>query len=164
MDCGMREGGFISVRAPSTDEIQKLVRTLSERVERSLSRAEFIDNYDVDLDNDDLVHEFPGMAQSLCSSIRRQNNLGQNVIQLGGVFETSWMPMTGMRCAYHNGFSLHANTAIAANDREGLEHLCRYIARPAILGERLKFDNEGNIIYQLKKPYGNGTPLNFFRR
>lgn len=35
------------------------------------------------------------------------------------------------------GFSLHAGIAARAHQREKLERLCRYIARPAVVTERL---------------------------
>jgi hypothetical protein len=38
--------------------------------------------------------------------------------------------IAGRRCAAVEGFSLHANVRLAANDRDGLEHLARYLARP----------------------------------
>ncbi|MDP2819249.1 MAG: transposase [Polaromonas sp.] len=34
-------------------------------------------------------------------------------------------------CANAHGFSLHAGVHCAADDRQGLEQLCRYITRPA---------------------------------
>jgi hypothetical protein len=36
------------------------------------------------------------------------------------------------RCARPEGFSLHANVAVAAHAREQLEHLCRYLLRPPL--------------------------------
>ncbi len=35
-------------------------------------------------------------------------------------------------CADINGFSLHAAVRCAADDRDALEQLCRYITRPAL--------------------------------
>jgi hypothetical protein len=51
-----------------------------------------------------------------------------------------------------------------------LERLCRYIARPAVSTHRLERLADGNIIYELKTPYKNGTthvifePLDFIAR
>ncbi len=45
--------------------------------------------------------------------------------------------ITGSRCAALGGFSLHADTACEAWERDKLERLCRYVARPAIANERL---------------------------
>ena len=39
----------------------------------------------------------------------------------------------------------------------GLERLCRYIARPAVVSERLSRLADGRIRYALKTPYRDGT-------
>lgn len=68
------------------------------------------------------------------------------------------------------GFSLHAGVAAKANQRDKLERLCRYIARPAVSEKRLSLTAHGNIRYQLKTPYRDGTthvvfePLDFIAR
>ena len=51
-----------------------------------------------------------------------------------------------------------------------LERLCRYISRPAVSEKRLALTATGNIRYQLKTPYRDGTthvifePLDFIAR
>jgi len=40
-----------------------------------------------------------------------------------------------VRCVDAQGFSLHAEVCCAAHERKKLEHLCRYITRPAIANE-----------------------------
>ncbi len=58
----------------------------------------------------------------------------------------------------------------AADQREKLEHLCRYITRPAIANERLTLNRAGDVVLQLKSPYHDGTthvvmsPLEFMQR
>ncbi|MGH8624348.1 MAG: transposase [Gammaproteobacteria bacterium] len=47
-------------------------------------------------------------------------------------------PLTPVRCINEQGFSLHAEVRCPINQRNKLEHLCRYITRPAIANERLK--------------------------
>jgi putative transposase len=57
-----------------------------------------------------------------------------------------------------------------ADQRKELEHLCRYITRPAIANERLKRNRAGQVVLQLKSPYKDGTthiimePLEFMER
>ena len=69
-----------------------------------------------------------------------------------------------------SGFSLHAGVATKAHDREKLERICRYIARPAISEQRLSLTNHGMVRYQLKTPYRDGTthvlfePLDFISK
>ena len=66
---------------------------------------------------------------------------------------------TEQRCVNAQGFSLHAEVRCAINQRKKLEHLCRYITRPAIANERLKRKREGQVVLQLKSPYPTGPPL-----
>jgi hypothetical protein len=55
------------------------------------------------------------------------------------------------------GFSLHADMAAQAWERDKLERLYRYISRPAVSEKRLSLTSAGNIRYQLKTPYRGGT-------
>jgi hypothetical protein len=55
------------------------------------------------------------------------------------------------------GFSLHAGVAAAAQQRDKLERLCRYITRPAVSEKRLSLTNQGQVRYELKTPYRGGT-------
>ena len=63
-----------------------------------------------------------------------------------------------------SGFSLHAW------ERQKLERLARYITRPAVSEKRLSLTPSGNIRYQLKTPYSDGTthvifePLDFIAK
>ena len=73
-------------------------------------------------------------------------------------------------CANAEGFSLHAGVHCEANDRQGIEQLCRYITRPAISNERLAVNRDGNVILKLKTAWRNGTthivltPMEFMQR
>jgi Putative transposase len=57
-----------------------------------------------------------------------------------------------------------------ADQRKELEHLCRYITRPAIANERLKRNRAGDVVLQLKSTFKDGTthivmsPLEFMQR
>ena len=68
------------------------------------------------------------------------------------------------------GFSLHAGVTARAHERAKLERLCRYIARPAVSTQRLSLTRNGQVRYELKTPYRNGTthvifePLDFMYR
>ena len=51
---------------------------------------------------------------------------------------------------------------IDSDDREGLEKLCRYGARSPIANSRLSLDEQGNVIFKLKRRYFDGrTQLKF---
>jgi hypothetical protein len=55
------------------------------------------------------------------------------------------------------GFSLHANVAARADERKKLERLCHCVSRPATAEKRLSLTPNGNVRYQLKTPYRDGT-------
>lgn len=68
------------------------------------------------------------------------------------------------------GFSLRSRVAAEARERKKLERLCCYISRPAVSEKRLSLTPNGNVRYQLKTPYRDGTtsvifePLDFIAR
>jgi hypothetical protein len=68
------------------------------------------------------------------------------------------------------GFSLHAGVAAKSSERDKLERLCRYITRPPVSTQRLSLTGQGDIRYELKTPYRNGTthvifqPLDFMSK
>ncbi|MBI5503795.1 MAG: transposase [Deltaproteobacteria bacterium] len=53
--------------------------------------------------------------------------------------------------------SLHADVAVAADDRAGLERLCRYVARPPLATERLTRLDDGRILYRMRRRWRDGT-------
>ncbi len=87
------------------------------------------------------------------------------------------------RLATEAGFSLHASVAARADQREkvragtareaalgyklerpGGDPLCRYISRPAVSEKRLSLTANGQVRYQLKTPYRDGTTHVIFNR
>jgi hypothetical protein len=79
-------------------------------------------------------------------------------------------PRRGRRCAFLEGFSLHANTWVHENDRLGLERLCNYGARGPLSLERLSLLPDGRVSYRMKRPSASGatelvlSPVAFLRR
>jgi hypothetical protein len=69
-----------------------------------------------------------------------------------------------------DGFSLNAAVACAPQQRDRIERLCRYITRPALALDRLSTNAAGQVLYQLKTPYRDGTthfvfePIEFLAR
>src|SRR2546422_936596 len=61
-------------------------------------------------------------------------------------------PRRKRQSALVDGFSLHAGVHLHANDREGLEKLCGYGARPPFALERLSVLPDGRVCYRLKRP------------
>ena len=107
----------------------------------------------------------PGSAYRIAFGPRA----GQKVFTVQGA-----MPRDAARaqalCADVQGFSLHAAVRCAADDRQALEQLCRYITRPALANERVQINSAGQVVLRLKTPWRDGTthivmsPLEFMQR
>jgi Putative transposase len=58
----------------------------------------------------------------------------------------------------------------SANDRAGVERLCRYVLRPPFAQERLRLRGDGRVALELKRAWHDGTrelvfePLEFVER
>ena len=83
---------------------------------------------------------------------------GARVLQLGRVPGAPWVTTTGTRQAHLEGFDLHANVAVAANNRGGLEQLARYVLRPPIAQERLTRTADGRVLLTLKAEWSETAP------
>jgi hypothetical protein len=57
-------------------------------------------------------------------------------------------------CASIDGFSLYANSTVRAGDQDGLRRLIRYGARQAFATDRLALTQDGQVAYQLPRPWG----------
>lgn len=73
-------------------------------------------------------------------------------------------------CDSADGFSLHAARAVRADDRAGLEALCRYGLRAPFSNDRLSLDPDGRVRLRLLRPKADGRsdvvldPVAFLRR
>jgi len=83
-------------------------------------------------------------------------NKGKKALVLKTMPNTDLTSGSGL-VASQSGFSLHAGVAVGGGQRKKLEKLARYIARPPIAQDRLRLSDTGQVIYQLKKPYSDGT-------
>ena len=163
---------FRWVRAPTNAELTRLTQTLARRIGRFLERQGLLegDAENSYLAGDDL--EAGPMEQLLGSSITYRIAVGPQrgrkvfTLQTLPACDESFDAGVGKVA----GFSLHAGVAARADQRQKLERLCRYISRPAISEKRLSLTPNGNVRYQLKTPYRDGTthvmfePLDFIAR
>ena len=165
---------FRWVKAPTTEELTQLAHTIAHRVGRFLERQGLLER---DAENSylasDAVDDDP-MTQLLGHSITYRIAVGPQ--QGRKVFTLQTLPACDPEDQFGDtvgkvaGFSLHAGIAAKAHERNKLERLCRYIARPAVSEKRLSLTRGGNVRYQLKTPYKDGTthiifePLDFIAR
>ena len=179
---------FRWVKAPTSQELTQLAHTIARRVGRFLERQGLLER-DVDDCMDagdrathgavaensylalDAVDEDP-LNQLLGHSITYRIAVGPQAGRK--VFTLQTLPASDesfdVPVGQVLGFSLHAGVAARADERKKLERLCRYISRPAVSEKRLSLTPNGNIRYQLKTPYRDGTthvifePLDFIAR
>ena len=59
--------------------------------------------------------------------------------------------------ANQDSFSLNCAVSCQPHQRDRLERLCRYITRPALCLDRLSVNASGQVVYQLKNPFRDGT-------
>jgi hypothetical protein len=151
---------FRPLPPPTDEDIELLTVRLAERLgtlaRRRMEQAEL----DPPWDQDDDAHVLASNAEALRTPGPRQQ------LDLGSPSSENRKPL----CAKVDGFSLHAARTVAANDREGLERLCRYGLRSPLSQERLSVDSDGQVRYQLSKPWFDGRteivfePIAFLRR
>ena len=79
-------------------------------------------------------------------------------------------PRRKRQTALVEGFSLHGGVHLHANDREGLEKLCGYGAKPPFALERLSVLPDGRVCYRLRRLIADGrtelllAPTEFLRK
>ncbi len=152
---------FKKIKPPSINEVRETNLKIKKRFIRALRKKELIEDYE-EGNTQFIFPEFsPILEKGHASSIQRKiawgKRKGKKVLLVGKLYDLPWEEFSGKRSSYIDGFSLHANVAIGKKNREGLERLCRYTTRPAIAESRLTKDSEGSILYELKKPYKDGT-------
>jgi len=90
--------------------------------------------------------------------------------RLGEARDPAAVTSRGPRRAHLNGFDLHADVWVSANDRAGVERLCRYVLRPPFAQERLRLRSDGRVALELKMAWRDGArepvfePLEFLER
>lgn len=129
---------FHALPPPTDAEVSWLCGRLAARVTALLRRRGRLDDEDTSPPGDD---DLPLLA-ALPSSRRPI------------VVEDAPLPPL---CARRDGFSLHAATAVAADDRAGLERVARYCARPPLSLDRLSLDGDGRVRYRMKRRFSDGT-------
>jgi len=141
-----QEGGvrFEPLPPPTQGEVERLLRGVRHRVLRLLEKRGA------------LPAQGPEDARQAYQAHSLQQRLRWTEVDVRPP------PRKQPRCAFLEGFSLHANTHLHANDRQGLERLCRYGARGALALERLSRAEDGRIAWRMKRPLPDGTAHLFF--
>ena len=151
---------FHRTNAPGQQELVALVHTISHRVAGFLEREGILERdeqnsyLNLEEGEEDPMQQVLGCSVSYRIAIGPQQ--GRKVFTLQTL--PSWEDDDRFaQVAKESGFSLHAGVAAQRWERQKLERLCRYITRPAVSEKRLSMTPSGNIRYQLKTPYNDGT-------
>ena len=163
---------FRWVKSLSSAEITRLTHTIAHRVGRFLERQGLLER---DAENSHLASDAvdddpmtPLLGHSITYRIAVGPQAGRKVFTLQTLPASDELFDDG--AGKMAGFSLHAGVAARADERKKLERLCGYISRPAVSEQRLSLTPNGNVRYQLKTPYRDGTthvifePLDFIAR
>jgi len=145
---------FVSVKPPTTEDVEHLVILIAERCERWLADRGFGEHDhhdDPDPDDAQLLLQSASAAGMAALGQRAGRRAKRIQVHRGRVYQ---LPQ---RCAACDGWNLHAGVRVAPLDRDGLERLCRYLARPPVGRERLEEQPDGSVLLHLKKAWSDGT-------
>ncbi len=149
---------FHKIRAPTNEQMGKLLNQIKNKIKRRLHRLGYIDD-----PNDDASAFESCLAASVRYRTATGERAGKRLRMLGqDPYREIEVKFNGKRCAAIDGFSLHANTRISAKNRIGLEKMCAYISRPPLSAERLSRRGNGDILLRLKRPFADGTTYVLF--
>jgi hypothetical protein len=147
---------FHSLPAPTDIEIRDVAQATCERTVEILRQRGMW--FDADPQDDRFAHEEPGLSAlskaSIAGTIALGERAGQKVMRVIGQCANedryaAPLPMLG--------FNLHASRRVHANDRMGLERLCRYILRGPISNDSLSRLPNGMLKLRLTHPWSDGT-------
>lgn len=164
--------GFHFSAPPSVEEIDQVLNKIITRLTRYLERQKIIvkdedDNFRLPIPEEDVLSRL--QASSITYRFATGPSKGKKAMVLKTLTDGDHNSKGGL-VAKNSGFSLHAGVACHINEREKLEKICRYIARPAFAEERLSTNVRGEVIYRFKKPWDDGTsaikltPMEFMER
>jgi hypothetical protein len=161
---------FYNAAAPTAESTLALATDIAKRVNNVLIRKGYLERRD-DLtllanteelfsNSSDELH-LPAQAASVGNRIAFGPSAGQPVrrLRLGN---RPWpaeddVEVSSTACVNVGGYSVHAATAIKAHERDRLEKLVRYMARPAIADDRLSLTADNSIKLRLKNQWRDGT-------
>ena len=144
---------FYRAKEIGTTDVEDLIVRIAEKCERWLYKQGFGEEDLFEEDAEDALPFLQGASVMGRTAFGKRGGWKVRRVQTFAGKEYKLPP----KCASCRGYSLHAAVAISRKDREGLERLCRYIARPPLAQERLVELSEGMYKLTLKTPWSDGT-------
>jgi hypothetical protein len=166
---------FCNAKAPTEETTQRLATDIAKRINKHLVKKGFLEEHedlmlvgnteDLFAANADDLH-LPAQAASASHRIAFGENAGKPVRRLRSS-QALWpseddVEVSSHACINVGGYSVHAATAVKSDERDRLEKLVRYMARPAISEERISVLPNGDIKLKLKTPWRDKTEFLIF--
>ena len=144
---------------PTIAELDLVLNQIIKRLVKYLERQKIIvkdndESFQLEIPAEDTFSRL--QASSVTYRFATGPSKGKKAMVLKTVPETDHNAKSGL-VVKNSGFSLHAGVAVKAHERDRLERICRYIARPAVSEERLSLNARGEVIYKLKNAWDDGT-------
>lgn len=135
--------------SPTRADLQGLVERIGEACDALFAAHE----RDEDEDPDDAQAVLIGA--SAAGRVAAGPRAGHGVRRLGVPRDADEAPPR--RAATWDGYTLHASTTVAADRRDALERLGRYLLRGPLAKGRLTERQDGHLIWHLRQPWSDGT-------
>jgi len=146
---------FHPTPSPSDEDVATVAARIWRRVERRLA------SYQQRASDRRFAEEAPlllALAEASAAGVVATGpRRGCRVVRVRGPAADVDAVLLGKLCAQVEGYNLQAATRLAANDRGGLERMCRYLARPPIATDRLSRREDGRLELRLKRVWRDGT-------
>ena len=141
-------GDFTPSNAPTLDDMDRLTTTIATRIVRMCERRAL----------DEEHHEELALLRAISRSARRDgaSRHGPEGTDPDHDAQPEW---GGKLKARVDGFDLECTTVVSGDDRERLEHLCKYVLRPPLVDRRLRLLDDGRVAIELKTPWKDGRDL-----
>ena len=158
---------FHAAPPPTQDDVQAVVQQAAKRIVRFLQKRGLIalatalgdGQVTVVVGDETLGDDDPLLAQLLAAATAGAPPAGpaykRAPIRLA--MNGDAPKPKGRLCAEQWGFNLHAATRVHENNKQGREHLCRYILRPPFANHRLHTLPDGKVQLNFKRPWSDGT-------
>lgn len=136
---------------PTTEDVERLVEEIATASEAWLAKQGFGEEDPTAEGDTDAqgVLQFASLNGEVALGARAGKRV-RRVMTLGGKDFA-----LGPRCASFDGYNVHANVSLAAQDRTGLERLCRYILRPPLAVDRIERMPDGRVRVGMKRVWSS---------
>jgi hypothetical protein len=153
---------FFELPPMTTQQVQSVLEKIQTRMIRHLQKHGLVARSEADGGGDQSVDETPLISEvqgaSVLYKISQGKNAGQKIRKIGSLGTKGEEAFAVAHLsAILGGFSLHATVFIEKDHRDRLQKLCKYLLRPPVAENRLKKLNNGEILFEMKASWGDGT-------